>query len=326
MEESSIDGEIDHISNHTLQLKSVIVDQINQGVIIINSRRRICYANIAFQKMSGYTLNDIIGKSTLLFSTSTHHDHFYRVMWKSLKRKGSWEGEVWENNAKGQPYPVTLKISSYHENGEIYYIGICSELTQLRQKHEELHKLAYYDGITSLPNKQLFYQHLNTTIAQSRRYNHGFALFYLDIDNFKCINDYYGHATGDHILMSVCKRIGNVIREVDFFARIGGDEFSIILPQIQSAEHSEKVAEKITKILSKPFTIKKRNIKATTSIGICHFPSNGTKPEQLLHNADIAMYHAKSKGKNSYQFFSNNSRRNTPNTTRDNKHPLFQML
>jgi two-component system CheB/CheR fusion protein len=312
MDETTNESESDYSLDKYLPLKSNIIDQITQGVVILNSKHKICYVNSAFQKMSGYTINDIIGKSPLIFKTSKHHDRFYRKMWKSLKIHGHWEGEVWENDAQGHPFPVMLNISTYKENETVYYIGICTDITTQLEKQNTLHRLAYYDAVTSLPNRQLFYERLTTTIAESRRFNHAFALFYLDIDNFKNINDTLGHAIGDKVLQNVGIRIAKVLREVDFFARIGGDEFTIILPQSALPEHSKKVAHKILTTLSQPFYFNNSQLKVTTSIGICHYPNNGINSEQLLQHADMAMYQAKDKGKNNFQLF-------TPKTNKPQK-------
>jgi diguanylate cyclase (GGDEF)-like protein/PAS domain S-box-containing protein len=282
-----------------------IFEHASEGVMISDPRSNIINVNKAFTLVTGYSHDEVIGKSASLLNSGRQDATFYRTMWQALTETGHWQGEIWNRRKNGEIYLEWLSITAVknNHNHTTHYVAIFSDITTIKANEERLHRLAYYDALTELPNRILFNDRLNQAIARASRNNQMVAVMLLDLDRFKIINDTLGHLAGDTLLTDVARRIGNCMRESDTVARLGGDEFIVVLPDLDNINHATLVAQKIIDILSHPFTLENQEVFITASIGISFYPSSGDNAEMLVKTADIAMYHAKEQGRNNYQFY-----------------------
>jgi diguanylate cyclase (GGDEF)-like protein/PAS domain S-box-containing protein len=291
-----------HHLTEELRIKSAAIENTLEGVLITRADGKICFVNDAFEKTTGYTQQQVLGKNPNILHSGKHTAAFYQDMWQAIIKDGHWRGEVWNRRANGEIYPEWLSISSILDthNKPAYYVAVFSDITTEENMRQRLHKLAYYDGVTDLPNRHLFMDRLRQAIADARRNNRKFALLFIDLDRFKNINDTLGHSTGDLLLVEVSRRIASNLREVDTVARMGGDEFMILLPNIQHDKDSLLIANKLLGAMADPFNLEGRQYHISASIGISHFPADGTEAEDIIRHADIAMYQAKAQGRNTY--------------------------
>ena len=207
----------------------------------------------------------------------------------------------------GTEFPIELSLSSVKTKGKWSAIGIVRDITERKRTEETIKHMAYHDNLTALPNRMLFVDHLNLELAHARRNRAALAVMFLDLDEFKDINDTLGHTLGDRLLKEIAARLMNTVRESDTVARLGGDEFTLLLPGNNDAESAAQVAHKILEEVRQPMTLDKNNLSITTSIGIALYPGDGDDAVTLLKNADAAMYHAKEQGRNNFQFYKNPS-------------------
>ncbi|MGC9458076.1 MAG: EAL domain-containing protein [Halothiobacillaceae bacterium] len=281
-----------------------------QPVIIADRDQRILRVNEAFEQMTGYTAEEAIGQTPRLLQSGHHDKNFYRAMWDQINRVGQWQGEVMNRRKDGGIYAEWLNISVVRdEAGEItHYVASVHDLSEQKKAQEEIEKLAFYDPLTGLPNRRLLKDRLRQAIAVSQREQNYGALLFIDLDNFKTLNDTRGHAIGDLLLESVARRLTESMRESDTVARIGGDEFVILLSQLgrqvdQAEETAAQVAEKILAQISRPHELAGQKHAMTPSVGVSLFLGNRMDADQLLKQADIAMYQAKDAGRNAIRFF-----------------------
>lgn len=294
-----------HQLSEELRIKSAAIENTLEGVLITRSDGTICFVNAAFEKTTGYALQQALGKNPNILHSGKHTASFYQDMWQSITQHGHWRGEIWNRRANGEIYPEWMSISTVFDahNKPAYYVGVFSDITTQENMRQRLHKLAYYDGVTDLPNRHLFMDRLSQAIADSRRNTRKFALLFIDLDRFKNINDTLGHSTGDRLLIEVSQRLSANLREVDTVARMGGDEFMVLLPNIQGDKDSLAIAKKLLGAMATPFELEGRQYHITASIGISHFPADGAEAEDIIRHADIAMYEAKAKGRNTYHHY-----------------------
>ncbi len=287
-----------------LQLVSKAFENTAEGIFITDDKADIISINKAFTEITGFSPDEVLGEKTHLFQSEHRDQDFFDQMWDSLNVTGRWQGEIWNRYKDGEIFPEWLTISTVKdENGKVSnYIGIFTDITARKKSEERLRYLATHDPLTDLPNRDLFEDRLSHTLARARRKREEAAVLQLDLDNFKSINDSYGHSVGDRMLKIVAARLKGCLRKSDTVARMGGDEFTFILEEIPNKSVCSKVAEKIQKNLAEPFEIDGENLFITASIGISIFPDDGNDPESLLKHSDIAMYHAKNK-RNSYSFY-----------------------
>lgn len=292
-----------HKMNLEIQIQGKALDAALEGVMITNHESMICYVNRAFFDTTGYHKEEVIGKSPKLLRSGKHNNEFYRAMWRELANTGKWQGEIWNRRASGEIFPEWLNISTIYDDWQrpLYYVGVFSDITREETVRRRLHQLAYYDGVTHLPNRHLFLDRLKQQIMQSRRSAAPFALLVMDLDRFKTINDSMGHTTGDLLLLKVSERLSQLLRENDTIARMGGDEFMAILPMVDTVHGAGLVAEKILESMAEPFDLDSRRYHISISIGISLYPDDGLDEESLIKHADIAMYKAKDSGRNTYQ-------------------------
>lgn len=284
---------------------SRIYENTVEGIIITDQNAVIQAVNPAFSSITGYTPHEVAGKTPALLKSGNHDQLFYREMWAALHDNGKWTGEIWNKRKNGEIYPEWLNITVVRDaQGRVsQYVALFSDITQHKRSEELLRHQAYHDALTGLPNRLLFGENLELALAQAKRSNHGVAVMLMDMDHFKYVNDTFGHDYGDKLLVMVAQRLRSVIRKGDTLARMGGDEFTLLLPAVREPDEITKVAEKIFKEFSTPFTIEKNDFTVTSSIGVSTYPQDGDSPETLLKNADSAMYQAKEEGRNSCVYF-----------------------
>jgi diguanylate cyclase (GGDEF)-like protein/PAS domain S-box-containing protein len=292
-------------SEQRLRQSAAVFKSTVEGVIITDHEERIVDVNRAFETITGYQREEIIGQTPRILKSERHDMSFYRDMWKSLADTGQWRGEVWNRRKNGEVYPEWLNISSITDGSGALtnYVAVFSDITSIKRSEEELDHLAHHDALTDLPNRLLFNSRLKQAIKHARREGSVLAVLFVDLDRFKNINDSMGHSAGDSLLQQLAVRLKGVLRLDDSVARISGDEFVILLEQIGDSENTAIAVEKIMKVFKDPFQLDGHQISITASIGISLYPVNGEDASTLLRHADAAMYRAKNEGRNSYQFY-----------------------
>ncbi|MES9959752.1 MAG: EAL domain-containing protein [Sedimenticola sp.] len=288
-----------------LRQSATIYQSTLEGVIITDAEGKIVDVNNAFENITGYTREEVVGQNPRILQSDRHDSDFYYQLWHSLSASGQWRGEIWNRRKNGEIYPEWLNISSISDSkGKVTnYIGVFSDITSIKRSEEKLDHLAHHDPLTDLPNRLLFNSHLEQTIKHARRNNSVFAVLFMDLDRFKNINDSLGHKAGDQLLQQLAIRLKDTVRVDDIVARISGDEFVILLEDIGNAENTAIAVEKIMTIFNQPFELDTHEIRITSSVGITLYPDNGDNVSSLLRNADAAMYRAKDEGRNTYQFY-----------------------
>ena len=287
-----------------LTLIAQAFENTKEGISVVDSNFKPIFNNGAVYEITGMNQLEAIDKQYFFSPESENHSLLNQVK-TYLKNFNEWEGEIWEKRNDGEEFAMSLKIDKVNDTpdeGE-YFICVFSDITYKKRSEEELIRLANIDALTGLPNRSLFLDRLSHAIAYSRRNSSLFALLFIDLDNFKNINDTLGHSMGDKMLVNVAKRLKSCVRDVDTVARLGGDEFTVILENINNTNEVGLCANKILNRLSQSMEIEGTLLKSTPSIGIGMYPAHGQDREVLLKNADLAMYSAKEKGKNNYQFF-----------------------
>lgn len=287
---------------------AVFYNASSEGMFITDQDGFILRINKAFSKITGYEEDEVIGHKASLLKSGKHSKKFYEKLWNSIKKRGTWKGEIWNKTKNGLIYPQLLTINSItNENDEINsYVGIFSDISEIKAHEAKLDYLAHHDPLTGLPNRTLLKARLEQALNSAKRYNFKTALLYFDIDNFKNINDSFGHPMGDELLLGVTKRIHSILRGEDTFARVGGDEFIIVLTAFHSLEVITSKLTSIMKVFQKPFSLSNdEDLYISISVGVSIGPNDTDDVDELIKNADTAMYKAKNAGKNMYKFFDN---------------------
>ena len=292
--------------NLVSKLMSKVFQNASEGVVITAPDSTIINVNRAFTEVTGYSEEEAIGNTPKMLQSGIQGQEFYDQMWQELQQYGQWQGEIWNRKKNGEVYLEWLSIAAvYDEQGELsHYVAIFADITSEKENEERLQYLAHYDQLTQLPNRILFGDRLKQAMAQARREQTQVAILFLDLDGFKAVNDTLGHNAGDELLLQVAQRLSGCLRATDTVARFGGDEFTIVLPAIDSRESVVRIAHKIGEEIARPFTLDGHDAHITTSIGISLYPDDSKTPQQLLEYADNAMYYAKRHGKNHHEFYS----------------------
>jgi diguanylate cyclase (GGDEF)-like protein/PAS domain S-box-containing protein len=287
-----------------LRLVSRVFDRSAEGVMITDENQLILTINDSFTRVTGYTRDEVIGKTPAILRSGKQGADFYREMWDSLGSRGWWQGEIWNRRENGELYLEWLSINVVRdEHGKIInYIGMFSDITLVKESRQRMEFLATHDELTRLPNRSIFNEHLKQALARSARAGTQLALLFVDLDNFKMINDTLGHEEGDELLKQVANRLKKCVREVDTVARLGGDEFVVLL-EIEHRHAANIMAKRILEAFIAGFLLKDQEYKISPSIGISLFPEDATDPKILMSHADTAMYRAKERGKNTFLFF-----------------------
>lgn len=293
-----------------LRLAARVFDRSGEGIVVTDAHQRILTVNSAFTQVTGYEAEEAIGQTPKMLASGKQDASFYKSMWAHLETHGWWQGEVWNKRKSGDIYPEWLTINAVHDpDGNIInYVGIFSDISVVKESQRKVEFLATHDELTGLPNRTLFLDRLRQAIAHAERSENSFAVLFIDLDNFKVINDSMGHAAGDDLLKEISARLRDCVRGGDTVARFGGDEFALLIEEATVAE-AEMTAHRISDAMLRPHAIGRQNVYPGASIGICLYPSDGLDPETLLKNADSAMYQAKDGGKRAHHFFTDELKR-----------------
>ncbi len=283
----------------------------SQDAILISDREaNILRVNQAFQDMSGYSAGELIGKNPRIIKSERHDAAFFNTIQSTLLSSGEWSGEVWARRKNGEDYPIAVTITAVYDDHQQVsnYVSVARDISDIKKTEQEIHQLAFYDHLTQLPNRRLLLERLQRTMAASARHGWHGALIFLDLDHFKTINDTQGHIMGDRLLVEAAQRLLTCVREIDSVARLGGDEFVVVLEELsvqaqEAAAQVESIVEKIRNELNKPYALNNYDYLSTASFGVNLFRGHQESIEDLLKHADIAMYQAKSSGRNAMRFY-----------------------
>jgi len=291
----------------SLEMSSAVFEHTMDGVLITNADNRIVHVNDSFENITGYKEDEVLGKDPKLLKSGIHDKHFYKRMWDQLTQTDAWQGEITNRKKNGEIYIEWLSVNAIRNNkGEIEnFIGIFSDVTHQRKDAQEQAYLATHDPLTGLSNRLLLNDRLEHAINHANRFNKCIAVIFCDLDNFKPINDLYGHSAGDRILTGVAKEMKQLLRKEDTICRFGGDEFVILIEELKSFEYLERILDKIRTISERNFQIDGHDLQVGMSIGAALYPNDAASAEALLKCADEAMYKAKKSGKNRIAYYQN---------------------
>ncbi|MCF8482044.1 MAG: cache domain-containing protein [Rhodospirillum sp.] len=297
-------------SRNRLKLSAQVFDSSGEAMIITDADNRILAINPAFTRITGYQADEARGRDPKFLESGRHDPSFFRALWKDVIESDGWSGEIWNRRRDGEVFPSWLAINPVRDEiGTItHYIGTLTDITQRKAAEEKIRELAFYDPLTQLPNRRLLRDRLEQAIAASNRTGFHGAVLFIDLDNFKTLNDTRGHDVGDLLLVEVAQRLRHCLRDQDTVARLGGDEFVVVLVHLSrneadAATQVERVGEKIMLSLNKPYNLAGNRHDITPSIGACLFHWAQESTDTLLRHADTAMYQAKQRGRNRLCFF-----------------------
>ncbi|MEK4761301.1 EAL domain-containing protein [Viridibacillus sp. FSL E2-0187] len=293
------------ISSYSDELIQKVFETISEGIMITDPKKKIINVNPAFEFVTGYKKEEVVGHSPAILQSGIHASDFYKSMWNELYSKGEWQGEIWNRRKTGDVYPEWLSIMEVrNKQGEVTnYCGVFSDLTEQKDVEDELEKRAMTDSLTGVSNRFAYTERMRVLLESSSTRSYQHAVLFLDLDRFKQINDTLGHAVGDYLLVEVVKRIQSLLKNKDILARYGGDEFVITLTNIHHPREAVHLAEMIIQLLEQPFAVEDQNLYVSTSIGISIYPHDGDDTEVLLTKADKAMYFAKQNGRGQFSFY-----------------------
>ena len=300
-------GQLNSISKYPPALLKKIFENVSEGIMITDKYKKIEMVNPAFEFVTGYKRDEVIGKSPAVLQSGLHELSFYINMWEKIRLDGIWQGEIWNRRKMGDIYPEWLTIISIaNDAGEIVnYCGIFTDLSERKIAEIELEKSLLTDSLTEISNRFAFITRLDSLLESTSTISHSVqhAVFVLDLDRFKIVNDTLGHANGDLILIETAKRIQTLIKNKDIIARYGGDEFIITLTNVKNAKEAAKFAEQIIQVVEQPMHLNAQDVFVSASIGISMYPMDGKTTGELIHCADKAMAYSKKNGRNSYSFY-----------------------
>jgi len=291
--------------NEKLKLAASVFDNTEEAIIITNADKKAISINKAFSKIYGYTLSEIEGENLKILHSGTHDTHFYKQMWNSIENEDLWQGKIINKTKCGLYIPIwsTIKAIKDTTGNVINYIAVQTDLREIESVQEKIDYLAYHDQLTGLYNRTHFEEYLEHALTIAKRKQENLTLFFIDLDRFKVINDTLGHDIGDKVLIEIAKRLKDTLRESDFISRWGGDEFVVILENTATPAVSAKIASHIIMAVKEPIQVGSHSLSTTASVGIALYPQNGDNANSLVKHADSAMYLAKDKGKNQFQYY-----------------------
>ena len=293
------------LSLDNIQARTVF-NATQESIVITDKQTRIINVNPAFENLTGYTIDDIKGKTLAILRSGMHSDQFYNDMERAYKQSGFWTGEVICRSKSEEVFPVYLNINAARDddNNIVQYVAVLTDISLIKQSQDKIQYLANHDSLTGLPNRTLLSDRIEHALQEARRAKKHLAVFFIDLDRFKIINDGLGHNVGDGVLVEVANRFSNVLRSEDTVARVGGDEFIVIAQDLESALNASKIATNLLESIQKEMFVEGHKIKIGASIGISIYPNDGLSGDELVRQADIAMYDAKEHGRNIYRYIS----------------------
>jgi diguanylate cyclase (GGDEF)-like protein/PAS domain S-box-containing protein len=273
--------------------------------MVVDVHGRIVATNPAFTQITGYTEIEALGQHSSLTRSTRHDEAFYERLWRDLAEIGFWRGEIWNTRKNGELYLEWLTVSAVRDDaGAVaHYVGVFSDITKVKESQDKLDHLAHHDALTALPNRLLFHDRLQHALARAAREEQQLAVLFIDLDRFKNVNDTLGHHVGDELLKQVARALSARLRDGDTLARLGGDEFIVLLENVDGEYGARLVADKLVAMFEQPFTVSDYELFVTCSVGVSMFPRDGLDLNILVRNADVAMYQAKARGRNGYQFY-----------------------
>lgn len=281
-----------------LQLAANVYTNISEGVLVTTTAGVIVSVNPALCRISGYTAGELVGNKPNLLKSNRHSSDFYERLWQDLILQGQWRGEIWNRRKDGSLYLARETITAIldTEGNRLNYVMVMTDVSDSKAEEDALRQRAYHDELTELPNRSLFLDRLNHRMAYAQRYKSLLAVLFIDLDNFKPVNDDLGHERGDELLKLAAERLRQCVRESDTVARWGGDEFTVLLNDLDTAEHAAQIGDKIIERLRTPFTLECYEVHISASIGIAIYPDDAHDIRHLIQAADSAMYLAKKGG------------------------------
>ncbi|HEX6736604.1 MAG TPA: EAL domain-containing protein [Azonexus sp.] len=293
------------IAEERQKLAASVFDHAHEGIMITDPGGRIVEVNATFSELTGYPRAEAIGQTADLLKSGHHDAEFYVQMWRGIRDTGYWRGEVWNRKKSGEIFVELLTISTVRDRaGRIsHFVGIFSDITLIKEHQQRLEHLAHFDALTQLPNRMLLADRMQLAMAQNARDGTVLAVCYLDLDGFKPVNDLYGHAVGDRLLIEVAQRLKTCVRAGDTVSRLGGDEFVLLFCGLGDIRESDHAIARVISTLTHPFAIAGHSIQISASIGVTLYPQDGADSDTLLRHADQAMYAAKQSGRNRFHLF-----------------------
>ena len=288
-----------------LRQAAAVFDCTREGVLVTDTQGLIVHVNRAFMEITGYQCEDVMGQRPSLFKSGRHSAHFYQQMFQALESTGEWSGEIWNRRKSGEVYPQWQTIRVIHDDqGQVsHYVAVFSDISAMKNSEHELAHLAHHDPLTDLPNRLLFTDRAEQALASAQVHKRGCALLLMDLDHFKIINDSLGHNVGDQLLKLVAERLSGLFGPGVTLARLGGDEFAVLAESCPQVVQAAALAQRMLNAMKDPFIFDGNQLFISASIGISLFPSDALSAEQLLRNADSALFKAKSAGREGYALY-----------------------
>lgn len=289
------------------ELAASVYRYSSEAMMITDASNCIVAINPAFTRLTGYVASDVLGHKPSVLSSGRHDAQFYQTMWAKLCEDGQWTGEIWNRRSNGEVYAEWLSISLVRgPDGQVHHhVGLFSDITERKQAEQAVWQQANFDAITGLPNRRLYTERLAHELVRSARQQRMLAVLFLDLDHFKAVNDTWGHDAGDRLLLAAAQRMQQVVREMDTVARIGGDEFCLLLPDLGQPRQADRAARALVRVLSTPFDLGPGQLATVSaSVGVVCFPQDGLSADDLMTRADVAMYRAKRAGRGCFMRFS----------------------
>lgn len=287
------------------RMAALVYQSSSEAMVVTDASGYIQSINPAFSEITGYSVDEVVGRKISILSSGRQGNEFYQAMWKSISQTGSWQGDIWNRRKDGEEYAERLVINtSFDENGQVCNrIGVFSDITTKKNDDAKIWQQANFDYLTGLPNRPLMHDRLGLAIERANRSGLSLGLIFIDLDYFKDVNDSLGHDMGDELLSQVAERLISIVRATDTVARLGGDEFVMLVGEVHEVAVVQRVCRAILSRLMEPFDLGPSTVTISASVGAALYPDNARDPSVLLQNADLAMYASKDKGRNQYCFF-----------------------
>jgi diguanylate cyclase (GGDEF)-like protein/PAS domain S-box-containing protein len=288
-----------------LRLAARVFETAGEGIIVLDAAERIISVNRAFCEISGYSREEVAGQNAGILRSGLHGESFFEDIRHALAMSGQWQGEMWSRRKDGSPLPIWVSVSAVRDQAGslVNMVCILNDISSLKESQQRLEQLANFDSLTGLPNRNLLQDRVRHGMDKARRNRQRLALLYLDLDNFKAVNDTFGHDAGDLLLAQVGARLRKCVRDQDTVARLGGDEFVVVLDEVSDPQQAARMADRVAEHFHQPFDLLGRELAVTFSLGIALYPDDGADLPALLRGADLALYRAKEYGRSCYRFY-----------------------